>query len=100
MQADVWSVVMCFLVARLGVRSPFLSMGMPFTNMSYLQAQEVAKQQLERLSSVYGGGLTQREIEFVVGGLQGDPAYRWTPYQLWRSAYISKGPGDQDVVQP
>lgn len=86
---------MSFVAGRAGVRVPFSYMG-SFADLSYEEALQLAKKRLEQLPSMYGQDMTQRELEFAMGGLQGDVLSRWTPYQMWVSPYISQGPEEDE----
>lgn len=82
---------MNFLVGRTGVRVPFQYMNRPFSQLTFEEACQVAKQRLEDLPQVYGNILSDRELEFVTGGLQVELVKRWTPSKMKMSPYMEQG---------
>lgn len=87
---------MCLLTVRTGTKSPFSCIGDSFYGLSYEDALQDARQRLEVLPDLCGQQLTEREMEFVIGGLQAEVELRWTPEEMLRSSYMALGPGEQD----
>lgn len=67
-------------------------MGKRFADLTYAEARQVAMERCEQLPAMYGKNFHGNEIAFATGSLAADPAERWTPYVMARSAYIKLGP--------